>query len=209
TTIVANSGSAEAGHVAALERPATPHAATAITTASGAAESTAAENHASGTGAQVEVRLQDPSFGDLRVQAQVDRTGALRIEVAGRAQETNAVLDQIAPLLHAAVMQQMEGHGQTRALHLTSAATFDEHTGVSSTTLTGSGTTGMAQSGSSFSFTSSQQQSQLQQRRPYTEQRFAADVDDSESKAMPAAATLLSVVSGGTTGRSAGLSVRI
>ena len=162
-----------------------------------------AQNSKASGDTRVEVGIQDPSLGEIRVQAQMDATtGTMRIDVAGHAEGTQAVLDQITPLLHAAVVQQVESHA-ARAVHIAPSVTFSAGLGGAAP-VTGSGAAAIAQGSSLQSSLSSFSQQFQQQRRPYTEARMSSPAGDGE-EAMASLAPTLSAhpVSG------AGLSVRI
>ncbi len=205
------SGATSLEHAPSQARQAAMSAGTGASALVGARETKTVEAHAATSGARVEIGIQDPSLGEVRVQASLDRTGLMHIDVAGRSPGTDAMLDQIAPLLHAAVVQQIDGHGQARAVQLTAAATFSEHGGGGSGAITGSGAAALGQGSSlasSLASSPQQEQQSQQQRRPYTEQLssfFASDGPDPK----PAAAAMLSSLHLAQPGGSSGLSVRI
>ncbi|WP_419806622.1 hypothetical protein [Terriglobus sp.] len=123
-------------------------------------------SHAFNRDARIEVGIQDASLGEVRVQALMDRAGAMHIDVIGHAQDTDAVLDKITPLLHAAVAQQLESHGPARTVHVTAGPTIS-----GAMPITNSGTTALPQGGSLASSLSNNSQHSQQPRRQYSNEQ--------------------------------------
>lgn len=80
----------------------------------------------------IEMRIDDAALGPVHVQATFDGSGGVHIGIAGQRDDAHAALEQIAPLLHAAVSQQAESHGSMAAsVHvLTGAERAAESTGT-------------------------------------------------------------------------------
>lgn len=95
----------------------------AIVDFSAAQQASATHVEHAGGRPHLEVHIDDASLGSLRVQATVDGSGGVHVGIAGQREESHTALEQLAPLLHAAMAQQAEAHGGTAAtMHVLDAA---------------------------------------------------------------------------------------